>query len=395
MTRPRSSAPELPDRTGVVVVGGGIAGAAVAYHAAAFGLDVVLVERNRVGGGTTGAAAGILTPPMRQPFHETVSFRGSETARLIWRLAARSVTGLADLIRTRSGETATELDLAGGWVLAEGHTRHEVWEAHEALAEAEFDVEWLAADEVRELTGGRGFSGGYRIRPGGSLNPSATARVLVDAGVEEGLKVVEGVAVLDVERRKDGFVCRTEGGEIRAGSVVYANHLDARRFSPFLADEMVPIRGQAFLTAPVETRFAGCFSTHWKLNVWRQRPDGSLVISGWRHDAWSRSYRETTAEVDDQLQGDLQSWFEQAFPGTGALDVRKRWSGVFAWTADYLPLVGPLDEDEYVLAGFSGGGLPFAFEAGRIVAAELAGREMLPGATLLSPARFSRFSQAP
>lgn len=395
MPRPDRKAPEVPARADVVVVGGGIAGAAVSYHAAAAGLDVVLVDRSRIGEGTTAAAAGILTPPMRQPFHETVTFRGADTARLIWRLAARSLNGLTELIRARGREAETQLALSGGCVLAEGHTQHEVSDSYRALEEAGFDVEWLTAGDVRELTGGRGFSGGYRIHPGGGLDPSASARVLVAAGVEQGLTVAEGVEVRKVEPDGLGFRCRTDRGPIAAGAVVYANHLEARRFSRFLEEEMVPIRGQAFLAAPVEARFPGCFSTHWKLNVWRQRPDGSLVVSGWRHDAWNRSYRETIPEVDERLQGDLQRWFEHVFPGAGPLNVRKRWSGIFAWTADYLPLVGPLDEGEFVVAGFSGGGLPFAFEAGRIIAAELKGDDPLPGATLLSPARFSRFHRAP
>lgn len=383
----------LPPEAEVVVVGGGIAGASTAYHAAAAGLKVVLVERRRVGGETTAAAAGILSPPMRQPFHETVRFRGADTARLIWSLAAGSIRGLTELLRSGGWEEEAQLDSSGGLVLAESHTHHEVTDAFEALREAELDVEWLTREKVRALTGGRGFTGGYRIRPGGSLNPVVAARALVEAGRDRDLTVAEGVEVQDVERDGAGFRCRTSDGTIRARAVVYANHVGARSFSPFLAEEIVPIRGQALLTEPVDSRFSGSYSTHWKLNVWRQTPDGCLVLSGWRHDAWSRSYRETTPAVDEELQEAFRHWFQHAFPGLGELRVRRRWSGIFGWTADYLPLVGPLGDGEYVVAGFSGGGLPFAFEAGRIIAAELKDEDPLPGTTLLSPARFARFQQ--
>ena len=49
-----------------------------------------------------------------------------------------------------------------------------------------------------------------------------------------------------------------------------------------------------------------------------------------------------------------------AFPGV-ELEITGRWSGIFGWTSDYLPLVGPLPgaPDEMVITGFSGGGLPF------------------------------------
>src|SRR5215469_16084346 len=60
--RPHSApAPSLPSRARVVVVGGGVIGASVAYHLAHLGVpDVVLLERDRLTSGTTWHAAGLM-----------------------------------------------------------------------------------------------------------------------------------------------------------------------------------------------------------------------------------------------------------------------------------------------------------------------------------------------
>jgi glycine oxidase len=51
-----------PDRPDVAVVGGGIVGLAIAHRAARAGLAVRVLERDRIGGGATRAAAGMLAP---------------------------------------------------------------------------------------------------------------------------------------------------------------------------------------------------------------------------------------------------------------------------------------------------------------------------------------------
>ena len=51
----------MPERARVVIIGGGVIGASVAYHLTREGwTDVVLLEQGRLSGGTTWHAAGLV-----------------------------------------------------------------------------------------------------------------------------------------------------------------------------------------------------------------------------------------------------------------------------------------------------------------------------------------------
>lgn len=378
------------ERTDVLVIGGGIGGASAAFHVARAGIRVTLIERGRIAQGVTARAVGVFSPPFRQPYQQLVFDLGECGAGALWELSRRSVDGLADLIRSRGDAQAAQLDDAGGYVLAEPHTRDVVAGTFEALQRAGQPVRWLTARAVNELTGGRRFSGGYVIAGGGAVDPMAAAHSVIGAAQNAGAHVLEGCAARAIEPCADGFRVRTDLGEIVAHALVYATHVDGGGFLGDHAGLLAPVRGQAFVTSPLPHRFDGAFSTEWKTNVWRQRPDGRLVVSGWRHHTADRARRSDGPEMDLRLQNELRWWFEDSFPELAPLPVEGEWSGVWGWTPDLLPLAGALPgrSGEWVIGGFGSEGLAFAFEAGRAVAHAIVGDTPVDGAALLDPSRF-------
>lgn len=378
--------------TDVVVIGGGIGGASAALHLARTGLRVTLLERGRLAGGVIGRAVGLLSPPIRQPYQQLVFDLGVDGARELWDFSLRSVEGLSDLLRARGEAEATELDNAGGYVLAEPHTRDVVIESFEALRSAHQRVRWLTAGAVCDLTGGRGFSGGFVIEGGGAVDPVAAARRVVNAARDAGAHVREGCVPLSVEPCLHGFRIETDLGPIVSQAIVHATHCDGSGLIGDATRFLAPVRGQAFMTAPLPRRFAGGFSTEWKTNVWRQRSDGRMVASGWRHHRGGDARNPDAPSIDTRLLNELRWWFESAFPDFAPLPIEAEWSGVWHWTPDLLPLAGALPgrSGEWVVGGFGSEGLAFAFEAGRAVAHAIVGDVPVAGAALLDPFRFFR-----
>ena len=81
----------------VLVVGGGMSGISAAAEFLRQGLRVVVIDKNIIGGSSTGRSAGFLTPDSELGLHQLVRRYGVEAARDIWEMPVR---GIERLVRT-------------------------------------------------------------------------------------------------------------------------------------------------------------------------------------------------------------------------------------------------------------------------------------------------------
>ncbi|WP_369231654.1 NAD(P)/FAD-dependent oxidoreductase [Streptomyces sp. R21] len=202
----------LPLTCDVVVVGAGMVGAACAFYAARAGLDVALVDRGSVSGGTTGAGEGNLLVSDKEPGPEL------ELALLSQRL-------WADLAEQPLLAAAIEYEAKGGVVVAsapEGLTALEAFAAGQRVAGVRAVP--VAADQLRDLEPylAPGLAGAVHYPQDAQVMPALAAAHLVRAS---GARLLTGRTVTEVLRRAaDGAVrgVRTARGEIHAPAVVNA-----------------------------------------------------------------------------------------------------------------------------------------------------------------------------
>jgi sarcosine oxidase subunit beta len=105
----------LPPAADVVVVGGGVVGTSIAFHLAEAGVDVCLLERGQLAGGSTSRAAGGFRAQFSDPLNIAIGLRSIEAfARFVERPGAEidlHQVGYLFLLDRREDVTAFEASI--------------------------------------------------------------------------------------------------------------------------------------------------------------------------------------------------------------------------------------------------------------------------------------------
>src|ERR1700681_1754632 len=80
----------LPDRTDILVIGGGIAGTSLMHHLARRRFSAVLVESRHLAAGASGRNAGFLLAGVADCYVEAVRIFGREKTREVWHVTSEN-----------------------------------------------------------------------------------------------------------------------------------------------------------------------------------------------------------------------------------------------------------------------------------------------------------------
>ncbi len=374
MVRPR----ELPERARVVIVGGGVGGASIAYHLAELGeRDVVLLDRNELTSGSTFHSAGLVgqlrsSLPLTRMMMDSVELYG--------RLDCGWVQcGGIRLACTPEREQEVLRQVA--WAKTFGLPL-------ELISPAE-------AKELFPLMDTEGVRCGSYLASDGYLDPSLLTMALAEGARAGGAKVFTHtrVTAIDVDEQVPGHPrvrgVRTEWGPIEAEVVVNAGGMFAAEIGRMAGVRVpiVPFAHEYLVTQPFRERGAGGEIVHLPtlrdpdLLVYFREEGGGLIMGGYeRHSApWALDEHLLDA-VPQDFNGRLleEDWprFEEIaenskrrVPVMDEITVTRLINGPEAFTPDNEFCLGESEvRGFFVAAGFCAHGLAGAGGIGKAMA---------------------------
>lgn len=371
-------------RPDVLVIGAGLVGAACAWHLAAQGLQVEVIEARGVGGGATAEGMGHLVVMDDSPAQLALTRWSLE----LWR----------DLMPRLPDDC--EASTCGTLWLAEDRPDLDALEAKSALLTAAGVAhEMLDGDALQEAEPclRRSLPGALRV-PGDAIvyPPRVAAQLLQWAARDHGLRIRLGVAVRCVDTGRDGRaagVLLPDGQHIEADWVVNAAGHHALDLMPFPAVrrahlELTPRKGHLLVTerrpgfcrhqlvevgylksahASVDDAAHGDASVAFNLQA---RPNGQLLVGS------SRQFGTLQRDVEPPLLRRMLARAHRFVPALDSVRVLRAWTGFRAATRDHLPLIGPLPgHPRCILAGgHEGLGITTSLASAHLVAHHILGR---------------------
>ena len=350
----------------VIVIGGGLEGAATAWALACRGVtDVLVLERSTVGSGMTGKSSGIVR------CHYGVSS-----------LAAMSRYGLEVFEAAEEHFNQTIGFHSTGYVVGVGHGDVDALDANLAAQQAVgVQTERIDAAEVAKLwpTAYLDDFAGFGWEPrGGYGDGYMTAQAFAVTARAAGVKIRQGAPVADivVERDRVRGVTLRDGESIGSDNVVLATGVWAPSFLTALGFDLpiTVVREQIVMLKPPadagDVARLPVFSDLVSLQYVRPDIGGEILFGNSDLDTIETADPDAYSNrADADFLASTVEKLSHRFPGLADGAVASSYAGCYDVTPDFNPVISRTPVEGLALAvGFSGHGFKISPAVGRLVA---------------------------
>ena len=349
-------------KTDVLVVGGGIAGCALAYFLAKEGVETVLLEKSGLNCQASGANSGSIHGQIP---HDIFLDKGEDWA-LGFGPTLRFMAESMALWKTMEEmlETDLEFHLSGGLLVASNE--EEMQDVRRKIdIEKKFGIqaEVLGKKDLQQIAPyiSEEMVGGAFYPEEGKANPLLVTPAFAYQAERYGVQILRNVEVENIVMEDRGFTVHTTRGKISCERIGNCAGIDAARISSMVGLQL-PVRGypiQVSVTEPIAPIVHHLvYSASDRLTLKQTRHGSCIIGGGWPSciDSLTGRLKIESESVTRNLQLAIQ-----AVPRLRDFHLVRTWPAIVNGTENWRPILGEASNvsgfitNVFPWMGFTGG----------------------------------------
>lgn len=352
-------------KVSVCIIGGGLTGLQTAYNLSDK-LDVVILEKDRICGSTSGKTTGKITSQHGVFYDYLINSQSKEFAKMYLEANEKAIQNIKDIVEKE--EIECDLEEESSYVFTKQETKLDMIKNEQKAVDK---LQKEKSDYVKEIELPTEISGAIEFKNQAQFHPLKYAHGLAKAIIKNDGKIYENTKVTDIKRENEKYVVYANKNKVIADYVVLATRYPIMNVPGYYFLKMYQSTSYAMVFDAKKKLFDGMYISYETPNVsFRTIRDGDrelLLAVGY-------DYKTGTEELRDGYQR-LEVIVRKMYPDA---EVLYKWTAEDCISLDKIPYIGQYSsimKNLYIATGFNKWGVTSSNVAANIITDKILQKE--------------------
>ena len=352
-------------KVSVCIIGGGLTGLQTAYNLSDK-LDVVILEKDRICGSTSGKTTGKITSQHGVFYDYLIDSQRKKKKKMYLEANEKAIQNIKDIIEKE--EIECDLEEESSYVFTKQETKLDMIKNEQKAVDK---LQKEKSDYVKEIELPTEISGAIEFKNQAQFHPLKYAYGLAKAIIKNDGKIYENTKVTDIKRENEKYVVYANKNKVIADYVVLATRYPIMNVPGYYFLKMYQSTSYAMVFDAKKKLFDGMYISYETPNVsFRTIRDGDrelLLAVGY-------DYKTGTEELRDGYQR-LEVIVRKMYPDA---EVLYKWTAEDCISLDKIPYIGQYSsimKNLYIATGFNKWGVTSSNVAANIITDKILQKE--------------------